>query len=96
VASTTPDCQAPRRHRRRPTAREVRLVYYAFDLLHLADSDVSKLPLIERKALLKALLKRLVANKPGLQFNGHATSLKAETIGAANDVRHWALAGNEI
>jgi DNA ligase D-like protein (predicted ligase) len=47
--------------------REVRLVYYAFDLLHLADWDVSKLPLIERKALLEPL----VANKPSLQFNGH-------------------------
>jgi ATP-dependent DNA ligase len=35
--------------------------------LHLADWDVSKLPLIERKALLEPL----VANKPGLQFNGH-------------------------
>jgi DNA ligase D-like protein (predicted ligase) len=46
---------------------EVRLVYYAFDLLHLADWDVSQLPLIERKALLEPL----VANKPGLQFNGH-------------------------
>jgi ATP-dependent DNA ligase len=72
--------------------REVRLVYYAFDLLQLADWDVSKLPLIERKALLEPL----VANKPGLQFNGHATSPKAETVGEANDVRHWALAGNEI
>jgi DNA ligase D-like protein (predicted ligase) len=49
--------------------REVRLVYYAFDLLHLADWDVSKLPLIERKALLEPL----VANKPSLQFNGHDT-----------------------
>ena len=72
--------------------REVRLVYYPFDLLQLADWDVSKLPLIERKALLEPL----VANKPALQFNGHATSSKAETVGAANDVRHWALAGNEI
>ena len=42
---------------------------YAFDLLHLADWDVSQLPLIERKALLEPL----VANKPGLQFNGHDT-----------------------
>jgi DNA ligase D-like protein (predicted ligase) len=48
--------------------REVRLVFYAFDLLHLAGSDVSNLPLIERKALLEPL----VANKPGLQFNGDA------------------------
>ena len=49
--------------------REVQLVYYAFDLLHLDGWDVSSLPLIERKALLEPL----VANKPGLQFNGHDT-----------------------
>ena len=49
--------------------RGVRLIYYAFDLLHLAGRDVSSLPLIERKALLEPL----VANKPGLQFNGHDT-----------------------
>jgi ATP-dependent DNA ligase len=42
--------------------REVRLVLYAFDLLHLAGSN---LPLTERKA------QPLVTNKPGLQFNGH-------------------------
>ena len=35
--------------------RDVRLVYYAFDLLHLAGWDVSRLPLIERKALLEPL-----------------------------------------
>ena len=45
------------------------LVYYAFDLLHLDGRDVSRLPLIERKALLEPL----VAGKPGLQFNGHET-----------------------
>ena len=43
------------------------LVYYAFDLLHLDGRDISGLQLIERKALLEPLL----ANKPGLQFNGH-------------------------
>src|ERR1700728_3151146 len=32
--------------------REVRLVYYAFDLLHLDGWDVSNLRLMERKALL--------------------------------------------
>jgi ATP-dependent DNA ligase len=41
----------------------VRLVYYAFDLLHLDGRDISDLPLVERKALLEPL----VANKPGLQ-----------------------------
>ena len=46
-----------------------RLVYFAFDLLHLDGRDVSSLPLIERKALLEPL----TADKPGLQFNGHET-----------------------
>ena len=45
----------------------MQLVYYAFDLLHLDGWDVSGLQLMERKALLEPLL----ANKPGLQFNGH-------------------------
>jgi bifunctional non-homologous end joining protein LigD len=49
--------------------RGARLVYYAFDLLHLDGQDVAALSLIERKALLEPL----VANKPGLQFNGHET-----------------------
>src|ERR1700723_814807 len=49
--------------------RNVQLVYYAFDLLHLDGRDVSALQLVERKALLEPLL----ANKPGLQFNGHET-----------------------
>jgi ATP-dependent DNA ligase len=57
------------RRRRLDGERDVRLVYCPFDLLHLADWNVSKLPLIERKALLEPL----VANKPGLQFNGHDT-----------------------
>ena len=41
--------------------REVRLIYYAFDLLHLDGQDVSGLQLIERKALLEPL----IADKPG-------------------------------
>ena len=49
--------------------RNVPLVYYAFDLLHLDGRDISGLQLIERKALLEPLL----AGKPGLQFNGHET-----------------------
>jgi hypothetical protein len=48
--------------------RGARLVYY-FDLLDLGGSDVSSLQLVERKALLEPL----IANKPGLQFNGHET-----------------------
>jgi len=49
--------------------RDLRLVYYAFDLLHLDGQDVSAFPLIERKALLEPL----IADKPGLQFNSHET-----------------------
>jgi ATP-dependent DNA ligase len=47
--------------------RAARLVYYAFDLLHLEGREVSSLRLTDRKALLEPL----VANKPGLQYNGH-------------------------
>ena len=47
----------------------VRLVYCAFDLLHLDGRDTVGLPLIERKALLQ----RLIADIPGLQFNDHET-----------------------
>jgi ATP-dependent DNA ligase len=47
--------------------RGVQLVYYAFDLLHLDGRDVSDLQLVERKSLLEPL----IADKPGIQFNGH-------------------------
>jgi DNA ligase D-like protein (predicted ligase) len=49
--------------------RGVRLVYYAFDLLHLDGRDTSSRPLIERKGLLEPL----IADIAGLQFNGHET-----------------------
>ena len=49
--------------------RGVRLVYYAFDLLHLDGRDGSGLPLIEHKALLEPL----IADKPSIQFNRHET-----------------------
>jgi bifunctional non-homologous end joining protein LigD len=47
----------------------VRLVYFAFDLLHLDGRDIASLPLIERKALLEPL----VVTIPNLQFNRHET-----------------------
>ena len=49
--------------------RGARLVFYAFDLLHLDGRDTAGLPLLERKALLQPI----VADIPGLQFNGHET-----------------------
>jgi DNA ligase D-like protein (predicted ligase) len=48
-------------------ARGVRLVFYAFDLLHLDGRDTARLPLLERKTLLEPI----VAGITGLQFNGH-------------------------
>ena len=50
-------------------SRGARLVYFAFDLLHLDGRDIASQPLIERKALLEPL----IAAKPGLQFNDHET-----------------------
>jgi bifunctional non-homologous end joining protein LigD len=47
--------------------RGARLVFYAFDILHLDGRDTARLPLLERKALLQPV----VADIPGLQFNGH-------------------------
>ncbi len=47
--------------------RGARLVFYVFDLLHLDGRDRAGLPLLERKTLLEPI----VADIPGLQFNGH-------------------------
>lgn len=44
------------------------LVFFAFDLLFLHGADTSKLPLIERKARLEALLSK---PRPGLRFSEH-------------------------
>jgi ATP-dependent DNA ligase len=50
-------------------SRGVRLIYFAFDLLHLDGRDIASLSLIDRKALLEPI----VAAIPGIQFNGHET-----------------------
>lgn len=42
--------------RSRTTAADCVVVYYAFDLLHLDGRDLTKSPLIERKAALKKIL----------------------------------------
>jgi len=42
-----------------------RLVYYAFDLLHLDGRDVMPLPLVQRKEALESLLARLQKGSPG-------------------------------
>jgi DNA ligase D-like protein (predicted ligase) len=51
-------------HRVTPAA----LVYFAFDLLHLDGEDLTRLPLLERKAKLETLLRRA---PPGIRFSSH-------------------------
>jgi bifunctional non-homologous end joining protein LigD len=55
--------------------RGLRLVYYAFDLLHLDGQDLTSMPLVQRKALLQPLLE----SAPGIQFNAHQAG-DGETI----------------
>jgi hypothetical protein len=71
-------------------SHRVRLVYYVFDLLHLDGRDTASLALIERKALLKPL----VADIPGLQFNDHETGdlfadRTSTALMRANQLRLW-------
>jgi bifunctional non-homologous end joining protein LigD len=47
-----------------------RLVYYVFDLLYLNGLDISELPLVDRKLLLKELLSTLEADSP-IIFSDH-------------------------
>lgn len=62
-------------------------VFYAFDLLHLDGKDIGKMPLIERKALLKSLL----AGSDGriLKFSehvrGHAGEVYRSMCGAGQE-----------
>jgi ATP-dependent DNA ligase len=67
--------------------REVRLVFYAFDPLHLADWDTSKLPLVERKALLEPL----ASNKPGFSSTAttQATANSSCNMPASSVLRVW-------
>jgi DNA ligase D-like protein (predicted ligase) len=53
------------------------LVYYAFDLLHLDGEDLSRLPLLERKAHLKTLLSEA---PPAVCFSTHITGNGARTF----------------
>jgi bifunctional non-homologous end joining protein LigD len=51
--------------------RGARLIFYAFDLLHLDGRDTARLPLLERKALLQPV----VADIPRLPFNGQNSAM---------------------
>jgi bifunctional non-homologous end joining protein LigD len=48
------------------------LAYYAFDLLHLDGIDLRSLPLVERKAKLEALLRRLPKSATTLRYSEHS------------------------
>ena len=52
------------------SGRTDRLVYFAFDLLHLDGFDLTRLPLIERKRRLEALLAPLGAKSP-VRYSAH-------------------------
>lgn len=56
-----------------------RIVYVAFDLLHLEGQDLRKQPLLERRALLEDL----IADNPAIQFSQHVTGGGAEFYKAA-------------
>jgi hypothetical protein len=85
---------APGRHhgrstscRRRPTAARLRLVYIAFDLLHLDSEDLVPKPLLERKARLASVMKGASAAacntarvSGGAAFLEQAFRLKSEGI----------------
>jgi bifunctional non-homologous end joining protein LigD len=62
--------------------RHDRLLYYAFDLLHLDGYDLRKVPLLERKRLLKDLIDRTGLAAPVL-YSEHMETDGAEMFEAA-------------
>jgi bifunctional non-homologous end joining protein LigD len=62
--------------------RQDRLLYYAFDLLHLDGYDLRKVPLLERKRLLKDLIDRTGLAAPVL-YSEHMETDGAEMFEAA-------------
>ncbi len=64
------DFQALQRVLQTP-AEQRPIVYYAFDLLHLGDYDLTRAPLLERKTLLAALLARGAADPLVLRLSEH-------------------------
>ena len=56
-------------------------VYYVFDLLHLDGEDLSRLPLVERKAALKELLDE-TGDTGSIRYSEHFTEDGAARLGA--------------
>jgi bifunctional non-homologous end joining protein LigD len=63
--------------------RQGELHYYAFDLLFLDGKDLQHRPLLERKALLKKLLKRAPAE---IHYSEHFTAAGADVLAHACDI----------
>ena len=67
--------------------RQDRLVYYAFDLLHLDGFDITDAPLGERKRVLKALLDEAgegpIAYSEHLDIDGREMLARVKAIGLA-------------
>jgi bifunctional non-homologous end joining protein LigD len=61
--------------------RQDRLLYYAFDLLHLDGHDLRKVPLLERKRVLKDLFERTGLAAPIL-YSDHMEDGAAMFVGA--------------
>jgi ATP-dependent DNA ligase len=62
--SLRPSERSRRASRRIPT----RLVYYAFDLLHVDGRDLMPLPLVQRKEVLESLLSARQLTREGLDW----------------------------
>ena len=58
-----------------------KIIGYVFDLLHLDDEDLTKLPLIERKKKLRGLLKR--SRQRTLRYSDHAMGHGADVFAEA-------------
>ncbi len=59
------------------------LTYFVFDLLHLDGRDLTRVPLVERKRLLKALVSRANGRAAAIRFNDHFEGRGPDFQGAA-------------
>ena len=76
--------------------RQDRLVYYAFDLLHLDGFDITDAPLVERKRVLKSLLEEAgegpIAFSEHLDVDGREMLARVKAMGLAGIISKRAVA----
>ena len=65
-------------------SKDIPLVYYGFDLIHLDGKDIGRLPLLERKALLQPIIEGV----DGFQYVSH---VEADARPSASKPASWAL-----